>query len=395
MEDAFAEVRSSGLLNGGNDDEWAWMDDREALMCSSTTCTRRFWFMRRRHHCRPCGKVFCSGCCLVDSRGVRQCLNCKHEIVPESFNLLAPKPRRRNARARHMQQLVQSFGVPGNPEVPCDTIPLRKLISRGPPRKIFKPHRNVGIGAFGTVWCARDDRVGDDVAVKVLRHPDRSTDPHLAGRVLVREVVLWQRVIEKHEAKHSSDRLPFARLYDVFLQNPTMFKQKEIWISMEFIHGTTLTQFLLEEHPVPNSIPQRVSRAHSESALMMEEKDQQKRRQRSIQTVDLTEMSQPMGVPRRLDQRISVGIPEERKIADLARQILIAVDTIHDAGVVFRDLKADNVMIEHDHFADEGFVRIIDFGSCLELPNMVTQITENRLVGSLPYMAPEVCTDPF
>jgi len=38
-----------------------WMPDEESLRCSG--CDALFTFMRRRHHCRSCGMVFCRACC--------------------------------------------------------------------------------------------------------------------------------------------------------------------------------------------------------------------------------------------------------------------------------------------------------------------------------------------
>jgi len=37
-----------------------WVPDAEAPSC--TACDFQFTFMRRRHHCRNCGRVFCSAC---------------------------------------------------------------------------------------------------------------------------------------------------------------------------------------------------------------------------------------------------------------------------------------------------------------------------------------------
>ena len=37
-----------------------WVADEDALNCSG--CEWRFHWMRRRHHCRSCGEVFCSSC---------------------------------------------------------------------------------------------------------------------------------------------------------------------------------------------------------------------------------------------------------------------------------------------------------------------------------------------
>jgi hypothetical protein len=38
-----------------------WMSDRSSKACYE--CEQLFTFMRRRHHCRSCGQIFCSQCC--------------------------------------------------------------------------------------------------------------------------------------------------------------------------------------------------------------------------------------------------------------------------------------------------------------------------------------------
>ena len=63
-----------------------WMPDALSSSCSS--CDEPFSFLRRRHHCRVCGRVFCHGCSanyiegdLVGAEGsVRSCRRCLLQI---------------------------------------------------------------------------------------------------------------------------------------------------------------------------------------------------------------------------------------------------------------------------------------------------------------------------
>ncbi|XP_071478927.1 uncharacterized protein [Diadema antillarum] len=63
-----------------------WIPDSEAPTCMK--CGVKFTFRKRRHHCRACGKVFCSKCCNVrirlkymDSKEARVCVNCLNAIL--------------------------------------------------------------------------------------------------------------------------------------------------------------------------------------------------------------------------------------------------------------------------------------------------------------------------
>jgi photosystem II stability/assembly factor-like uncharacterized protein len=73
-------------------------------------------------------------------------------------------------------------------------------------------------------------------------------------------------------------------------------------------------------------------------------------------------------------------------------QIADALAHAHDRGIVHRDLKGSNVMV-----TPEGRVKVLDFGLATRLDqDRIDELTlsytsvENKLVGTLPYMAPEV-----
>ncbi|PYU42142.1 MAG: hypothetical protein DMG54_17295 [Acidobacteria bacterium] len=73
-------------------------------------------------------------------------------------------------------------------------------------------------------------------------------------------------------------------------------------------------------------------------------------------------------------------------------QIADALAHAHDRGIVHRDLKGSNVMV-----TPEGRVKVLDFGlatrlDCEEINELTLSYAslESKLVGTLPYMAPEV-----
>jgi serine/threonine protein kinase len=79
-----------------------------------------------------------------------------------------------------------------------------------------------------------------------------------------------------------------------------------------------------------------------------------------------------------------------RDVLDYVPQITEALEHAHEAGVVHRDVKPENVLVDR-----RGRVRLVDFGlatlsgvSALESPE------GSRVAGTLGYMAPEQLSDP-
>lgn len=78
----------------------------------------------------------------------------------------------------------------------------------------------------------------------------------------------------------------------------------------------------------------------------------------------------------------------ENEINCCFKQILNGLRYIHSIGLAHRDLKLDNCVINKD-----GIVKIIDFGSAVvyQYPFSNKLIEATGIVGSDPYLAPEVC----
>ena len=65
-----------------------------------------------------------------------------------------------------------------------------------------------------------------------------------------------------------------------------------------------------------------------------------------------------------------------------AAEILVGLKTVHEANIIFRDLKPENVMIDA-----QGHAKLIDFGFAKQM-NGTARATTN--CGTLGYTAPEV-----
>jgi len=91
-----------------------------------------------------------------------------------------------------------------------------------------------------------------------------------------------------------------------------------------------------------------------------------------------------------LASRLAAGPLSESEAARYALQIVAALKTAHQAGILHRDLKPQNVMIE-----PSGVVKVVDFGLAklgdahdpAESQALLTQT--GAVMGTAPYMSPE------
>lgn len=73
----------------------------------------------------------------------------------------------------------------------------------------------------------------------------------------------------------------------------------------------------------------------------------------------------------------------EEKIKDIFRSVAKAIGYCHSKGVCHRDLKLDNILINH-----EGVIKLIDFGFAIRKTATNDKITD--FCGTPSYMSPEI-----
>jgi len=116
-----------------------WLPDAEASECMQ--CGIAFSFTKRRHHCRACGKIFCSACCnmkstlqYTDNKEVRVCSKCYQDLIRaqcyERIHPMALTPPGASTRLD-----------PNNPSEYCSTIPppLQVASAETPPLTVMVP----------------------------------------------------------------------------------------------------------------------------------------------------------------------------------------------------------------------------------------------------------------
>ena len=89
-----------------------------------------------------------------------------------------------------------------------------------------------------------------------------------------------------------------------------------------------------------------------------------------------------------LAERVNRGLDRDEAVR-LIEGVARAVSFAHEKGVIHRDLKPDNIMID-----EKGEPRLIDFGLVKALDSGGTQLTKmGQVLGSPAYMSPEQITD--
>ncbi len=198
----------------------------------------------------------------------------------------------------------------------------------------------LGEGGMGVVYKAEDNKLKRPVALKFL------------PRDLTR-------------SKEARERFKLEAQAAAALNNPNIVTIHEIdeydghiYIAMEYVEGETLREkmpFTIETHDTP-----------------FEAFDENKT-QKLIQHVQ--------DIPGPRAQPLS---PNE--IADIAIQVCQGLKATHKLGIVHRDIKPQNILVNRD-----GIVKILDFGVA-KLTRGTNATKEMATVGTIHYMSPDQLT---
>ncbi len=170
----------------------------------------------------------------------------------------------------------------------------------------YKILEELGKGGMGEVYRVRDEKLGEEIALKVLK-PEIATDRETIER-FKNELKFSRKIAHRHVCK----------MYDLGEEGEIPF------ITMECVKGKTLKSLLREE-----------------------------------------------------------GKLDEREVTGVATQICEGLVEAHQLGVVHRDLKSQNIMID-----EKGNAKIMDFGIArsLEAPGVTRA---GVMIGTPDYISPE------
>lgn len=75
----------------------------------------------------------------------------------------------------------------------------------------------------------------------------------------------------------------------------------------------------------------------------------------------------------------------EDRIKFYAAEIILGLEELHRAGIIYRDLKPENILLD-----DEGHVRLTDFGLSKQGIFKISEDQTYTICGTPEYLAPEI-----
>jgi serine/threonine protein kinase len=260
-----------------------------------------------------------------------QHLKARLPALPPSYSALRPflarclakSPEERFARISEARNalagLAQSTTLVSSDPLPLASIPPRED-ALGDVLGNYKLEKLLGEGAMGRVFLARHQRLGRQVALKVLR-PDLAQNPTFV-----------QRFFQEARAANQIQHEHIVQIFDFIEEAAIPGRGTRVYCVMELLSG-----------------------------------------------VDFAEALRRGGM-------------SVRRVVGIARQVCQALQAAHDAGIVHRDVKPDNIFLA-EKTDEKDYVKVLDFGvaklKSILSQDSVNQTLEGVVVGTPTYMAPE------
>ncbi|MFH1810766.1 MAG: protein kinase [Pseudomonadota bacterium] len=190
----------------------------------------------------------------------------------------------------------------------------------------------IGRGGMGVVFRARDERTGQDVALKMLA-PEAQSHKDSALR-FKREFRAIRRVVHPN----------VVRVFEAGAYHGSPY------FSMELVDGKNIRRWLDGDEPI----------------------------------VHVGKDPPPAG-PLSEAQQLRLNEPARiRRLAEATVQVCFALGTIHAHRIVHRDLKPDNILV-----TPQGVVKLMDFGIAKQLTDQGPSTSGGMVVGTFKYLSPE------
>jgi serine/threonine protein kinase/formylglycine-generating enzyme required for sulfatase activity len=231
----------------------------------------------------------------------------------------------------------------------------------------------IGRGGMGVVYLARQMSLGRLVALKMLP-ADVSSDEVALARF-------------RREIRHLA-RCDHPNIVKVLASGA--FADGQVYYAMEFVPGCDLEQVWRELTGLPQSPATSLGNSTWARTILTASR---KRREQTTSKADPTAVP---GTPDSVLGTLLPPLPElpsaeddpggfVRRVMQLGRDAALALQAVHDQGIIHRDIKPANLMVT----PDGGRVVVMDFGLAKGQSLALTASRSGGFLGTLRYAAPE------